>query len=235
MSVPNVFCSGILIELRQFLNKPTLEYKSRQEAANAVAAYYKKLSPCTREDLDYFYDTCDDYVYENCYCNKEASCASRIKKTEKILKENNFKTLLEIGAGPGTYALSFEKMGYFVDALQGKDLAAKFFAWRIKRHNSHIHMVQSIEGKYDCILFFDVIEHVFDPYEFLKEIAEHTDAIIFTHGFGVHRKDMGGYPQHFDHKINDIKSFLESIGFEKQKVKEVFPPHFYKRKIKKED
>ena len=51
--------------------------------------------------------------------------------------------------------------------------------------------------------------------------------VIFTHGFGVHTKKMGGYPQHFDFKISKIKKHLESFGFKKQKINQAFPPHVY--------
>jgi len=42
---------------------------------------------------------------------------------------------------------------------------------------------------------------------------------------------MGGYPQHFDFKINKIKKHFENLNFERKKTDiNIFPPHFYQLK-----
>ena len=220
---------NVVDELKEYLKVDELKFKSRQEAANSVADFFRKLNPKTQEEYDKFYETCDDYIYENVYCNKENSCVQRTKKIIRILKGQKAKRILEIGVGVGTYSLALENAGFDVTVSESEDLAFKFFKWRIAKRNSKIKFLKKKFEKFDAVIFLDVIEHVNDPFGFIKDMAKYSDRMIFTHGFGIHTEKMGGYPQHFDFKINEIKKCLEDKGFQKQKVKEIFPPHFYKK------
>ena len=223
--------NNILEECKLFLQTKELKYKNRIEAANAVAAYFRKINPKNEEDYNHFYETCDDYLYENLYCNMENSCKQRTKKIFDILEKNNGKKILEIGAGIGTYSLALEKAGIeSLHILKSNDLAFRFLKFRMILHNSNIKIIEDLEEDCDCIFFLDVIEHTVDPFAFLEKITAKTNSIIFTHGFKIHTEKMGGYPQHFDFNINKIQKHLEKLGFEKQKVNVIFPPHYYKRK-----
>ncbi len=217
-------------ELKDFLQVETLKYKNRKEAANAVANFFREINPKTKKEYDEFYKNCDDYIYENVYCNSENPVKQRAKKVLQILRDNNIKTILEIGIGVGSYSLAFAELGFDVTVLKSNNLPFKFFKERNKKYGSKVKIINKLEKEnFDCIINFDVIEHIIDPFSFIDFMTLHTNAILFTHGLSVHREDMGGYPQHFDFKINDIRKHLEKLNFKKQKVNFIFPPHFYKR------
>ena len=116
----------------------SLKYKNRQEAANAVASYFRELNPKSVEEFDKFYETCDDYVYENVYCNMERSCVQRTKKIFEVLNNFNIKEVLEIGAGVGAYGMALEKTGIDWNFTKSNNLAFRFLEYRIKKHNSKI-------------------------------------------------------------------------------------------------
>ena len=217
-------------ELKDFLQVETLKYKNRKEAANAVADFFRETNPKTEEEYDEFYKSCDDYIYENVYCNSENPVKQRVKKVLQILKDNNVKTILEIGIGAGSYSLALAELGFDVTVLKSNNLPFKFFEERNKKYGKKVKIIEDLkEEKFDCIINFDVIEHIIDPFSFIDFISLHTNMVVFTHGLGVHREDMGGYPQHFDFKINDIRKHFKKLNFKKQKVNSIFPPHFYKR------
>lgn len=226
--------SNALSDLREFLNVNVLKYSNRKEACNAVANYFRTLNPKTEKELDYFYRTCDDYVYENAYCNVENSCKRRMVKLSQIFKLLDISTCLEIGAGIGSYALSLSNLGYKVSLTRSEDLAFKFLEWRFNKYQLSMSVEDKIYSRYDIIYFLDVIEHLIDPFKFLKGISMFTDTILFIAAFGIHREDMGGYPQHFDFKMNSINKHLISLGYHKVKIKTIFPPLLYTRKPIKE-
>jgi len=216
-------------DLKEFQNVKTLKYKDRKESANAVAKFFRKMNPKTVEDYNQFYEKCDDYVYENVYCNAETSCKERIKKIVSVLKKYRCSTVLEIGAGVGSYALALENEGFKVTVTPSPEYVFKFLKWRLKKYKSKIKTSVHSNTRYDCCMFIDVIEHVVDPYAFLSYVSKISDLMIFTQGFKVHRKDMGGYPQHFDESMSRIRRYLEtSLGYQKQTIKLPFPPHVYK-------
>ena len=219
-------------ELKEFLKVKDLKYKNRAEASNAVASFFRMINPKTEREYDNFYKLCDDYVYENVYCNSENSVKQRAKKVLQVLNENNIKTILEIGIGVGSYAIALAELGFDVSVLRSDNLAFRFFEERNKKYGSKVKIIDGLkEMQFDCILHFDVIEHIVDPFSFIDFISTHTKSTLFTHGLGIHSEKMGGYPQHFDFKINDIKKHFEKNGFIKTKVScPIFPPHFYKLK-----
>ena len=225
------FHRTVVSKLKEFLGVPKLKYADRKEAANAVANYFRQLSPKTPAEYQHFYDTCDDYIFENAYCNEENSCVQRTKKIYSVLQNYGVKTIVEFGVGVGTYAICLSQKGFDISVAKTEDLAFTFFLWRTHFHQIPIKLISHPQGKYDCAMFIDVIEHLINPFDFLSMVMQHTDLIIFTHGFGVHREDMGGYPQHFDYPINTIRKFLEKNGFQKQKINLPFPPHVYKRTL----
>tara|TARA_Y100000310_G_C20480878_1_gene714611 strand:+ start:159 stop:902 length:744 start_codon:yes stop_codon:yes gene_type:complete len=239
------FNRNVLDDLEEYISPDKLKYNSRREAANAVASYFRECNPQTAEDYAWFYATCDDYMYENAFCNKEHSNVRRTAQLYEVFRKFGIWTCLEVGAGVGTYSLAMEKANRFTTITASKDAAFKFLIWRINKYNSSIRIIDKIVGNYDCIFFMDVIEHVCDPFSFLDEVCKHTHIILFVHGFGIHREDMGGYPQHFDFKMHNynytvnkwtygkrpsITKHLASHGFIKQKLDiRPFPPLVFKK------
>lgn len=214
-------------ELKTWLMQDNLKYKNRQEACNAVANYFRVCNPSTEEELENFYNSCDDYIYENAYCNKSPSVQARIKKVYEVVQNYNIKKILEIGIGIGSYSLALSLANIDVSVTRSNNLPFKFFEWRRKKYEAEIKIIDEPQEVYDCIMFFDVIEHISNPFSFLSSIAPYAKSILFTHGFGVHTEKMGGYPQHFNFKIKDIKKHLESLGYKKAKLNQMFPPHLY--------
>ena len=157
---------NVIEDLKEFVYPNGLKYNSRKESANAVANYFRECNPKTEKEYNHFYETCDDYMYENAFCNKERSCKIRTRNLLHIFSKNNFRNVLEVGAGVGTYALSLEQYGCDVDVIKSCDRAFDFFKWRIDKYKSSISIKESIDKKYDCIYFFDVIEHVLNPFIF---------------------------------------------------------------------
>lgn len=223
---------SLLEDVKEFLGVSRLKYPDRKSSAQAVANHWRKKNPKTEKDYRVFYNKCDDYLYENIYCNMETSCKQRVVKIAEIFELKGVYKVLEVGVGVGCYAMNLSELGYRVNVTKSEDLAFRFFKYRRKKYRMEkkIRIVRPV-SRYDVCLFVDVIEHTYDPYKFLSWVGSLSNILVFTQGFGVHRKDMGGYPQHSDHSMRKIKRHLESLGFYKWVPSGMsFPPHVYQKR-----
>lgn len=221
---PHINC---LTELKMFLHVKNLKYNDLHSSAIAVAKYFRKLNPKSEKEYNYFYKTCNDYIYENAYWNNGLSCKRKIHAIKNIIDKYRFKNILEIGCGIGTDAIALKLANYNISVLKNDNYSFDFFEYRLKIRKLNLNIVKNINKQYDCIMFFDVIEHVFDPYKFLTEITKYTKSVLFTQAFKVHDEISGGFPQHFDYKLKDIQKHLESLKLIKQKIKLAVPPFLY--------
>lgn len=218
-----------LEELKRFLNTPTLKYATLEDSAKAVAKYFNKLTPKTEADYDKFYKTCDDFIYSNAYWNNSRSCKMKIHIINKLLLQYKLKNILEIGIGIGTDSIALSYNPCFnISVMRSNNLPFKFFKYRLQKRNIKcIQIIKKIEQQYDCVMFFDVIEHLVDPFKFLEAILPHTNSIIFTQAFKVHDVESGGFPEHFDYDLKEIIAYIISNGFTKIKINIGVPPYFF--------
>lgn len=224
--------NNLLADLKKFLGVKNLRYENINEAGHAVAAYWEKLLPLDEEELNEFYDTCDDYIYENSYWNVGRSCRMKARKILKILDEFNINTITEIGCGIGTDAICLAAIGKKVTVMEARDLSFRFFLWRCKQHNISIPVNNTgLPMHQDCVMFFDVIEHIHNPFQFMGWVAgAKPKSILLTQAFRVHEERMGGHPQHFDYSYSKVEKVLLDNGYIKQKLAMAYPPRFYLRK-----
>ncbi len=216
-------------ELKQFLGVDVLKYNSLETASKAIAKEFNKLAPKTQQEYNNFYKTCDKYIYNNTYWNNSRSCKMKIHVVNKLLLQYKLKNILEIGIGIGTDSIALSYKSQFnVSVLRSTNLAFDFFKWRLKQRKiKNIQIIKKIKQQYDCIMFFDVIEHLIDPIAFLKHILPYTKSIIFTQAFKVHDEESGGFPEHFDYNLKDIIKYIIDNQFVKMKVSFGVPPYFF--------
>jgi 2-polyprenyl-3-methyl-5-hydroxy-6-metoxy-1,4-benzoquinol methylase len=153
----------------------------------------------------------------------------RAKLILKFLKEMGKAKvrLLEVGCGIGTLLeILKNKSGVSVEGLDPSDKAfAITMAKGLKVHKDTLEKFKSPIVKYDVVLSFETIEHVFSPYYFLRKINKLLKTggyIIFTtpnyHGFdmmvlGKYYKNIHA-PSHLNYfNIDTIHILLDRTGF----------------------
>ena len=229
----------VLTQLKLFLNEDPLKFASLKECCADIGEEFIKRNPKTSEELDKFYDESNTYCYENSYWNSKGVCKRRFSSYIKVLNEYNIKDLLEIGIGNGSNAISFALNGFNVTVTRSRDLAFRFFEYRLKTFYPQlkIKIIDSLNDidRISCICHFDVVEHVLDPYSFMDATLSKCDYTLFVHAFNVHTPELGGYPQHFDINVSKFFDYIKNKGFEKIRIKAFFPPIFFKKvKLKNE-
>jgi len=154
--------------------------------------------------------------------------ARLIKKI--ILKQYKKKiTFLEIGAGDGTLAAELKKMNIFTTMKliePNANLAQSIKKKKIDVENTTYekYLETKTLKKYDCIAFFEVIEHINDPFFFLKNVKQmlkKKGLVIFScpNGQGFDVAMMQDNSNTIDHEhlnyfnTDSISHLLKRTGF----------------------
>ena len=137
---------------------------------------------------------------------------------------------LDFGSGIGSNAMTFGLAGFTVTLADVADPLRNFAKWRLEKRGLRVRAIDLKhdglpEGRFDVITCFDVLEHVPDPVETLRQIrsALKPGGYLFVHapfGFDPVR------PMHIVH--DDVaRKRIRSLGFDRQYSWEAkFPGYF---------
>lgn len=95
------------------------------------------------------------------------------------LQFSKLKKVLDFGCGSGLAAIRFANNGFDVTAcdIEGENL--KFAKWWGKKRAPNLKIIDLKEfnwnQKFDCILCFDVLEHIINPLETVKKLSNMID------------------------------------------------------------
>lgn len=227
-----------------FINCPACNNKKTHEEFVKGQFSYFKCPACDtlfvnprppKEVLDYFYNHSEAVaastrsLVENEKGRLVHIFNPRAKLILSFLKKMG-KTkgkLLEVGCSVGTFLEILRgKSAFFVEGLDPSDGAYEITkAKGLKVHKDTLENFRSKGTKYDVILSFETIEHVFSPYHFLRKInglLKIGGYVIFTtpnyHGFdmmvlGEHYKNIHA-PCHLNYfNVDTIDTLLGRSGF----------------------
>ena len=206
--------------------------------------YYVNPRP-NEKTLNHFYYNSKLYEFWNKYIypateteRRKKIFEPRAKKIIEICKKFKVgkKKLIDVGAGFGTFCSAMMSKKYFneVVALEpSKSGAKKCIEKKIKTLNTSIQRADRNDLKNTSIFtLFEVIEHLYSPYDFLKKIKKFTNKnslVIFTcpNGMGFDISFLGKKSQAIDHEhLNyfnpeSIRYLAKRTGF---RVAEVITP-----------
>lgn len=189
------------------------------------------------EHLEEYYANSENYAYWNKYIfpasevvRREKIFKPRVQKVIEICQKLNVQTntLLEVGAGFGIFCEEMQKIGVFGKIIGVEPTPALAETCRIRGINLIEKPIEKIDfGNeiIDVIVNFEVIEHLFDPREFLVkcyELLAEGGILIVTcpnsKGFDIvtlGEKSSAVDNEHLNlFNINSLTMLLESCGFE---------------------
>ena len=150
------------------------------------------------------------------------------KVLDVLIKEMNFKSVLDVGCGTGV------SLKYFIDhkieafGIENSEvaIAQSLVKDKIIRHNYNREL--NLNMQFDCVWSFEVIEHIHPKYEnnFLKTLINHSSVIIISGA----RTGQGGYghfneqePEYWISKFRSLEYDEDEISTNKLKnTKELF-------------
>ena len=160
----------------------------------------------------------------------------RIKKIIELSKKYNLKkpSIMEVGAGFGTFCDFANKSKYFSSVLAVEPSPSGAANCKKKNINVYQGVIENLDinKKFDLIVNFEVIEHLFSPKFFLSSMKKFLKKKIFIiltcpNGMGFDIQLLKEKSDSIDHEhINyfnpsSIKKLFKGCGY---KVLEVFTP-----------
>lgn len=135
---------------------------------------FKDQSKLTGENIEKFYSQYSYYIYELPLWNAERARSYYLWQIIKsVIAKNSYKTVLDYGGGAGDLCIELAKHKLGVNYYDISKPLQDFARWRFKKRGLHIDMFDNtakINNLYDCIVSFDVFEH-------LKGLPLHIDII----------------------------------------------------------
>lgn len=225
---------------------PACESKRRETAYEKYGFHFDACKDCgtaymnpraTPEILNEFYS--NSVLYE--YWNKYIFPASQEVRRERIFKPRvrsiidlaeHYKTarngIVEIGAGFGTFCQEMQEEDFFervVAVEPGKALAESCRRVGIETIEDGIENVSTLDFDVDFIVSFEVIEHLFSPYEYLKNchrlLSDNGLAVVTCpnyQGFDIMTLGVDSESLDAEHinmfNPNSIEVLFQRAGFE---------------------
>lgn len=140
--------------------------------------------------------------------------------------------VLEIGCGNGERLYKLKKMGWDVQGIEIDEKAIEFAKskFNIEVFLGDIRDLQLPDNNYDAIIMNHVIEHIYEPIEFLKEckrvLKSDGKLILTTPNFNSYSHYLFGQywrglepPRHlYIFSFKSLKKLFELSGFEKLQI-----------------
>jgi SAM-dependent methyltransferase len=117
-----------------------------------------------------FYEDLEDPAYDQ---GREQRALQARKIIEAVQPFTKGRRLLDVGAASGILLECAQKLGFQGEGIE----PSKHLARRAQESGLNVHLGTfphpAVKGQYDLITLVDVIEHVPDPVQLLKDIASH--------------------------------------------------------------
>lgn len=239
----------LLLKANEFVqvNCPACESKQYTKKYSKYGLTFVECNECktiftnprpTEEILSYFYRGSVNYAYWNKYIfpaseatRREKIFVPRVDRTLLFCQKYNVETnsLLEVGAGFGTYCLEVQSRNIFKRIVAVEPTPHLAESCRKKGLEVIEDMIENIyfseEEKFDVVVNFEVIEHLFSPKKFIincGRLLKKGGLFIVTcpNGQGFDFMVLGDKCNSLDHEhLNyfnpkSLSLLLENCGFE---------------------
>ena len=125
--------------------------------------------------------------------------------------------VLDYGCGIGSDGLLLLEAGYRVEFADFDNPSTKYLRWRLEQRgfDAPVHdLDQAVPGGFDAAYSFDVIEHVPDPYDFLRRMEERAALVeVNLLEFDPHEQEL-----HYELPIRDLLRYAARHKLEHYRV-----------------
>ena len=151
--------------------KEVVSYLKKGRKLNADL--WKMSDPKDEEEIRKFYSFTPYYIFSLAFWHMQKYQRDFRGQVVKYARGD----VLDYGAGIGDLSIDFSKKGLNVRYADLKGKSFEFANWLFKKHGFDIKMIdldkEALTQEYDTVVCVDVIEHVVNPQDLLKDLAAH--------------------------------------------------------------
>jgi GT2 family glycosyltransferase/glycosyltransferase involved in cell wall biosynthesis/2-polyprenyl-3-methyl-5-hydroxy-6-metoxy-1,4-benzoquinol methylase len=202
----NVTAEALSHEISTLMQWPYEDVLRRIQAEEsnpglAVREAWVARSPDTRQQIELFYQTTDAYIFDlmvESHRDVRVTWRAAISKTleEHFAHVDRAPKILDYGGGVGTDAMFWARRGFDVDYYDLPGVTSSFAGARFRAKRVPVRSIRIPEACYDAIVSLEVMEHLVDPLEHTRRIAQHLrpgGLYLFSEAFSLTGDD---YPSH---------------------------------------
>jgi SAM-dependent methyltransferase len=193
--------------------KGTLPTEKRRDAAAELRDAWNASS----KDPDTFYrsEDANSYLFDLTAWHMSMDVVCWLERVKMVIqsKLSRGDTVLDYGAGIGTYSLMMANMGIKVFACEVNPLLRDYIHWRAKRRDlcDLIMVVEEPEPIYhDMILCLDTIEHLRNPEDFPRLARRHLAPGGWLLATWTFHQSNGMHPMHHDERR--LRPFMDQLN-----------------------
>ena len=119
----------------------------------------------------------NDYGYDGYLSEGELHRRTFTRKADLVMRHKPGGRLLEVGSAGGFFLKEMQSRGFDVEGIEISSKAAAFAREELGLSRIHCGKLEdvSLQGPYDVIALWDVIEHVSNPAQILRRLRELMD------------------------------------------------------------
>lgn len=194
-SIQNNLYEKTLHEISEYTKEPVEAIRQKHKAGPAQQNdnfVFDDQESLTKEEVESFYKSYSYYIYELPLWNAERARPFYLWKViRQYLSVHSYTSLLDYGGGAADLCMELSKHNLEVDYFDISKPLHGFVKWRLaKRGIDAVRMYDNLEKinnkLYDCVLSFDVFEHLKNLEEQLATITKFIKpggSLIFSGAF----------------------------------------------------
>lgn len=236
-SIRNNLYEKTLCEINEYTKEPVEAIRLKHEAGPAQHNdnfVFDDQGNLTKDSVEEFYKSYSYYIYELPLWNAERARPFYLWKViRQYLSAHSYRSLLDYGGGAADLCMELSKHNLKVDYFDISRPLHEFVKWRLaKRGIDTVRMYDNLEKinnePYDCVVSFDVFEHLKNLEEqlgLITKLIKPGGSLIFSGAFSggsLHLEENEKYDN-----FKALNSLLSSNGL--SFVKKFAQFYFYKK------
>lgn len=174
---------NIVEELCLYLNwdRATVEERLRY-GTELLAKEWEQMNPQNPDEIMAFYRNAENYIFD--LANWHRGRIQHVQNVVEFGQQKKLKRILDYGSGIGEEGIALAEAGFEASLTDVPGKTFAFAKWRVRQRGLNIQFIDVMDDAplkemCDCVLCFEVLEHLWEP----PVVVEHIYNHIVSEGF----------------------------------------------------
>ncbi|MEX2239036.1 MAG: hypothetical protein WEB00_16075 [Dehalococcoidia bacterium] len=166
-------------ELREYLSDG---FEDGRDGTLALAERWRALNPRTDQEIQGFYETAEDYLYDLALFHASGERMDYVRELINLATKHRCASALEYGCGIGSDGLELAAGGLDVQFMDYRNPSTAYLFWRLGERGldeESLHFVgEEPIPEADLVFALDVFEHLPEPETMAEVLARKTGKVL---------------------------------------------------------